>query len=196
MIATGIIFIIIGGIILGYGTNVNNNMDIQLDSFFSNGTTNTGDSFVIIGTILIIVGAIFLITGIIKNIQQNKLSTINSMLNRNSYNNVLNDLRNKNLITQEEYENKIRNNNPKDIQRVCFFCKSDLSENEIYCHSCGKKQPNQHCPKCNYKLAENSYFCSNCGTKINSDNITKECKHCGEKIEDDCKFCIKCGAKQ
>ena len=66
MIAFGIILAILGTVGLVCGTSMNNNMSMQMESLFSNGTTNPGSMFVVLGAIALILGIILFIAGIAK----------------------------------------------------------------------------------------------------------------------------------
>ena len=49
------------------GNAQNNDMEAQLESIFSNGTSNPGDTFLYIGIAVAVVGLILLIVGLTKN---------------------------------------------------------------------------------------------------------------------------------
>ncbi len=142
MIIIGIILIVLGGASWVYGSSVNNDMDIQLESFFNNGNTGTGDNFVIIGIILLVIGFILVIAGIAKYLMsQNKNNT-------DSRAKTLDDLRAKGLISQEDYNARVTTRSQVDTTE-----KNYVKSNFKYCKHCGMK------------LDGDSLFCPKCGTK-------------------------------
>lgn len=49
------------------------------------------------------------------------------------------------------------------------------------------------CPYCNSEISDNSMFCGSCGKKLPQQ---KECVKCGKIIDDISDYCPYCGAKQ
>lgn len=67
MIILGIISLIVGIVLYFIGTNINNDIDAQLESFFNDGITNPGSTQETIGIILMIVGILLIVVGVIIN---------------------------------------------------------------------------------------------------------------------------------
>ena len=70
MIILGVILLIAGGASLVYGIQMNNSLEHQLESIFSNGTANPGTPFIAIGAVVAVVGLLLLIFGLVKNSQK------------------------------------------------------------------------------------------------------------------------------
>lgn len=66
MIVLGIVFLLVGGLLIIGGINVNNDLEAQIDSFFNNGTTDPGSSIIVIGVFTAVVGLIMLMVGIVQ----------------------------------------------------------------------------------------------------------------------------------
>ena len=62
----GIILIIIGGGMTWYGNSQNSNAEAIVESFIKSGQLNPGDTFKIIGIIVIVVGVVLLLAGLIR----------------------------------------------------------------------------------------------------------------------------------
>lgn len=75
MIILGIILICAGAASYIYGEQINNNIGMQLESFFNTGTTNPGSIYVTIGIVVAVIGLILTIIGIIKKFQPTKQET-------------------------------------------------------------------------------------------------------------------------
>ena len=67
--------------------------------------------------------------------------------------------------------------------KECINCKTQLEDDELFCHECGTKQelnetesqaevkediPLKKCPQCGKEIEDDSDFCPYCGSKINS----------------------------
>lgn len=147
-IVFGIIFIIVGIISMLYGNSENNSYERQFESFFSSGTRNPGSTFVILGIIGIVLGIILLVVGIWLNSKNNStpISPNNSMVQTEFYNPIddriknLMDLKNKNLISDDEFINKY--------------------------HELVREKQNGTCPTCGTKVESRGFFCSICGHKL------------------------------
>lgn len=70
MLILGIILICAGAASYIYGEQINNNIGMQLESFFNTGSTNPGSIYVTIGIVVAVIGLIFTIIGIIKKFQR------------------------------------------------------------------------------------------------------------------------------
>lgn len=70
MLILGIILICAGAASYIYGEQINNNIGMQLESFFNTGSTNPGSIYVTIGIVAAVIGLIFTIIGIIKKFQR------------------------------------------------------------------------------------------------------------------------------
>ena len=65
--------------------------------------------------------------------------------------------------------------------KLCINCKTQLDDDELFCHECGTKQVIEDiAPQKEEK----------------STSKGKNCLHCGEAIEEDCTFCPFCGKSQ
>lgn len=113
MIIFGVIFIIAGGISWFYGSSQNNNMDVQLNSFFEGGETITVNVFVIASIILFIIGIILIVVGFAKII-----------INKNTDEDI-------NLQTEQSI--------PDTQKRFCSFCGNTIEPTNMYCSYCGSK---------------------------------------------------------
>lgn len=79
MIVFGVISLIVGAVLYFMGTNINNDMDAQMESFFNDGITNPGSTQETIGIILMIVGVLLIIVGaIMKSASSNNINNYNS----------------------------------------------------------------------------------------------------------------------
>ena len=65
--------------------------------------------------------------------------------------------------------------------KECINCKTQLEDDELFCHECGTKQEIEEVAAQNEETATPS---------------DKKCIHCGETIEEDSAFCPYCGKKQ
>lgn len=137
MIALGIILIVLGGVSVFFGNQLNNNMEIRMNQFFNSGTTDPGSGFVIVGIIVLIVGGIFLVAGVVRAFLKSKNGSIEQNSEYISKINTLNELKSKGLITQQDYDNEI----------------SNISDRKIYCQNCGTaiEEDYSFCPKCGSK---------------------------------------------
>ena len=70
MLILGILMICAGAASYIYGEQLNNNIGMQLESFFNTGSTNPGSTYVTIGVVVAVIGLILAIAGIIKNTQR------------------------------------------------------------------------------------------------------------------------------
>lgn len=70
MIILGIILICAGAASYIYGEQLNNNIGMQLESFFNTGSTNPGSIYVTIGIVVAVIGLIIAVIGIIKKFQR------------------------------------------------------------------------------------------------------------------------------
>ena len=59
--------------------------------------------------------------------------------------------------------------------KECVNCKTQLENDELFCHECGAKQPIDNLGETTQELRG------------------KKCIHCGEEIESDSMFCPFCG---
>lgn len=51
--------------------------------------------------------------------------------------------------------------------KKCIKCGAELQNEDVFCISCGTKQPEfKPCPKCGHPIEEDDTFCTNCGNKI------------------------------
>ncbi|WP_167957880.1 DUF3185 family protein [Anaerosporobacter faecicola] len=61
MTLLGILFLLVGAGLAIYGYSLNNSVEAQLESFFSNGSTNPGTIFIIIGIVVAVLGIVFIL---------------------------------------------------------------------------------------------------------------------------------------
>lgn len=84
--------------------------------------------------------------------------------------------------------------------KACTECKTSLSEDDVFCISCGKKyvEPtttiNKECIKCKNPIQEDQLFCSNCGEKNESKPPRVYCDKCGTEKQENANFCPSCGS--
>lgn len=133
MIVFGVISLIVGAVLYFMGTNLNNDMDAQMESFFNDGITNPGSTQETIGIILMIVGVLLIIVGaIMKSASSNNINTYNSTSSNNYAGTWL-------------CRCGTRNSDYNSICSNCNTRKSDLEANNDgswVCPMCGCK--NQH----------------------------------------------------
>ena len=67
MIFLGILLLCGGGGLAIYGNSLNNSFEARWDSFWTNGNTDPGTTYIIIGIVLGVIGIILLIYGLSKN---------------------------------------------------------------------------------------------------------------------------------
>lgn len=72
LIIIGIIFIFSGFVTFVMGDTMNNDMDMQMESLFNNGTTNPGDEIVYAGVACLVIGLVMLVIGIVGQMNKNK----------------------------------------------------------------------------------------------------------------------------
>lgn len=133
MIVFGVISLVVGAVLYFMGTNINNDMDAQMESFFNDGITNPGSTQETIGIILMIVGVLLVIVGVI----------VNSSSNNNQ--NTNNGTTNSNYAGTWLCRCGTRNSEYNSICSNCNTRKSDLEANNDgswVCPMCGCK--NQH----------------------------------------------------
>ena len=71
----------------------------------------------------------------------------------------------------------------------CKKCNAELTEDAIYCPSCGVRvDGKKRCKNCGRDVPEEGLYCIYCGTRLDGKII---CAKCGEAFEG--KFCPKCG---
>ena len=167
MIGLGFLILFIGVVFVGYGNQLNNDIETQMDSLFEKGTTNTGDNYIVIGIFIGIIGLILLIYGIFRAKNKNdSLSENNQVIN----------------VSTHQFENCIK----------CSYCGSLNLGDSKFCAACGEEIKIMNCNNCNTLLLPEQNFCPNCGQKIEKD---LKCKVCDAKLSPENKFCPKCGEK-
>ncbi len=149
MIVLGIIFMIGGAISFIYGSSMNNSYEAQWNSFFNSGTKDPGSMFTLIGAFAVILGVIFVVIGIvIYNNKKGKYVKNNGYMNQfeNKNNNRINqliELKNKGLITEGEFNQKLQsltNYVPAQTKNsFCTSCGAEIRESDLFCPRCGKK---------------------------------------------------------
>lgn len=61
MTLLGILLLLVGAGLAVYGYSLNNSVEAQLESLFTNGSTNPGTIFIIVGIIVAVLGIVFII---------------------------------------------------------------------------------------------------------------------------------------
>ena len=146
MIIWGIVLTIFGAIFYHNGVQTNNSLEAQMESIFNDGVSNPGSTNVTIGVILMLVGILLVIIGIVNYYNEEKTTTaVRYTPSR--------------MPTERQQTNFIRNR--------CAHCGAFLSDDDIFCPTCGKENSNfKHCPNCNERISVNKSFCKHCGAEI------------------------------
>lgn len=135
MIAIGILCMIFGGVLCVVGNSVNNDVEARMESFFSDGVTNPGSTYVTIGILLLVVGGILLLVGAIMRANRNNSSTTDRSSGNNCQQNVQNNM--------SPYQNQPIYRGPaaQPPKVVCPHCGGLLPKGSKFCSFCGKKVP-------------------------------------------------------
>lgn len=153
-IISGAICSLVGVICLIGGIINNNSLESQLSSMFNSKAVKPGTIFIIIGSVLLAIGVIILIVGIYQFTQNkpfNSMQTINTPFDYDLALSRANELREKGLISEEEY-------NAKLIQ---------LKKRVNYKGQCATKESeSKYCTHCGAILPLNCKFCKNCGMEL------------------------------
>ena len=187
MLALGIVLTIFGIIMALIGNGMNNNMDMQFESFFESGQVNPGDVFIYLGIGLVVLGIIFVIIGIAGRAQKNNIppwaaygSTAGTQMFK---------------CCRCGYKGL--------YSRSCPVCKSKqtmlpYNGNTVSSgHSEGQSGVSAvKCHSCGSTIASGSKFCSKCGSAVvNGENDGHKCAKCGAAVKDGAAFCANCGNK-
>ncbi len=154
MIIIGIIVCALGGFDIFNGVAINNDVEKQMESFFNDGKTNTGDTLIYAGIVFVIIGALLIICGTIR--LNNKAKYKNQLFNNN-----------KNLWlclycgTQNTGEFCIGCGTKHVIYPVNYgwTCICGNNANGEFCNRCGTKKPSaviNTYPNCGNGTAQNA----------------------------------------
>lgn len=153
-LAIGLVSLVVGLICLIVGISQNNSLESQMSSYFKNGTTNPGTPLIVVGVIFLVAGVAMAIAGIYMTLYKKPSyisKPVNGQFNYNESLKRADELREKGLITEAEYSEKLAKINTMNNE-------DNLSQNQHtetkYCSFCGEKIP------------VNSTFCSRCGNKL------------------------------
>lgn len=153
-IICGAICSLVGVICLIGGIINNNSLESQLSSMFNSKAVKPGTIFIIIGSILLAIGVIILIIGIYQFTQNksfNSIQTINTPFDYDLALSRANELREKGLISDEEYNSKL----VQLKKRVNYKSQYATKESE-----------SKYCSHCGAELSLNCKFCKNCGMEL------------------------------
>lgn len=146
MIALGFVILFLGGMMYLNGSNINNDMDAQMESIFNEGVVNPGAEAEKVGVLLMVVGFALIIVG-----------AITSANKKNGGQN-------------------IPTNQGKNLTNAlkCPQCGAIVDPNNKFCAGCGAplQQPTVDgvvCPHCGGVCREGSRFCTHCGQSITND---------------------------
>lgn len=149
MITLGIISLIAGVFLYMTGNSMNNDVEAQLESFFSDGVTNPGSGYETFGIVLIVLGILFIIIGIYLKKKDEETALPKNYENQQTH------------ITNNSTNHKWR----------CSGCGNMISTE--FCPHCGKNQNIQEhtvaghlCPHCGKEISAESKFCMHCGKEI------------------------------
>lgn len=120
MIAIGILCMIFGGVLCVVGNSVNNDVEARMESFFSDGVTNPGSTYVTIGILLLVVGGILLLVGAIMRANRNNSSTSDRSSGNNCQQNVQNNMSRIKTSRSTEVLRRSRRRWSARIAAVCF----------------------------------------------------------------------------
>lgn len=75
-------------------------------------------------------------------------------------------------VSSEDGGQEIQNKNQekKEVMRICRKCGAELSENAKFCRACGTgvavEPESRNCPKCGAAVSSEAGFCKGCGEKL------------------------------
>lgn len=181
MLAAGIVFIILGIISAVVGNSMNNNMDMQFESFFENGQVDPGDIFLYLGLGLILLGIILVIAGIARNAQKSSMPPL-AMYGASS---------------GSQTFKCCRCGYTGFYSKTCPVCKSKQTMLPYNGHNAEKSAQlkgtsEKKCPNCGATVSEESKFCNKCGSSL-SEKL--KCEKCGTENNTGDAFCANCGNK-
>ncbi|MBE6778753.1 MAG: zinc ribbon domain-containing protein [Ruminococcaceae bacterium] len=147
MMIFGVLLSIFGVILYSGGVDINNDMDAQMESIFSNGVANPGSTQETVGIVLLISGILLIIIGIAKKYNQRPHND--------------EPVENKPIEPPECGQNALTKENR------CAYCGAILSDESIFCSTCGQKNSNFiSCPNCGQRISAGSVYCDSCGAEI------------------------------
>jgi hypothetical protein len=142
------------------------------------------------------------------------------VVNKNSDNTNSNISINTDFLNNLNLSNMISSNKKASITLNCPTCQNQLSENDVFCSSCGTNVQRyiqvtllDNCPSCNNSITSSDVFCSGCGYNIQQykqsyysssqeekqtillSNIQNNCSKCGNTHQVGDTFCENCGNK-
>lgn len=155
-IISGAICSLVGVICLIGGIINNNSLESQLSSLFNSNDSKPGNIYIIIGSILLLTGVIILIIGIYQFTQNkpfNSTQIVNTPFDYDLALSRANELREKGLISDEEYNSKLvqlnlKSNHNHQISNLksqlifCSYCGAKISSDSKFCKQCGKELEN------------------------------------------------------
>lgn len=182
MLASGIIFVILGIISVVIGKDINNDVGRQAKSFFESGKVNSGDIFITIGMGLVILGGIFIIVGIARIGSKNNPRPIYAIPNglfvcqccgfQGPYSPICPVCNSKNSMVRINIGASIPSapaSASKPSTETCPYCGTTLISGKKFCDTCGKAlRESKTCSKCGAEVRGEAAFCANCGNKLNS----------------------------
>lgn len=148
MIIIGVIMLIAGVASYVYGNQMNNSIEKQIESLFSNGTTNPGSIFVTVGIVVAVIGIVLIVVGCIKKYKGN---------------NGMEQVPVRPIKTQKT---------------TCPHCGSELMNGSVVCSKCGMHMDVNNCEEMpelvgiNGPLAGMIYKISDSGLIIGRDSIS------------------------
>ena len=127
---------------------------------------------------------------------------------------------NTDFLNNLNLSNMLSHNKNASVTLNCPTCQKQLSENDVFCSSCGTNVQSfiqvtllANCPSCNNSITSSDVFCSGCGYNIQQykqsyysssqeekqtillSNIQNNCSKCGNTPQVGDTFCENCGNK-
>lgn len=171
MIVVAVVLIIMGFISCYYGIEMNNDMDMQMESLFGSGKTDPGSIYILIGVALILSGLVLLIWEINHAKKTSASSTTPPSVS---------------FLKQCTQ----CGNRTSDNFAFCPICGGQMQEIWQQCPACKRMI-----------IGEDIQYCPGCGDKMpnivlkSAEEEQKRCSNCGVFLDDSCKYCPGCGNK-
>lgn len=130
MIIIGFILIVLGSIAAIYGNNLNNDIERQLESIFSNGQTNSGDLAVYIGIAFVIIGILIVLLDISRGRRGGDLAAADSA-------HKWCPVCGARIAMEAEFCCKCGSKQLQHKKNICRQCGLQLEEDAVFCSKCG-----------------------------------------------------------
>lgn len=138
---SGTLFFCGGIMLIVFGHMQNNDFMHQINSFWSTGQVNPGDSLISIGWLCCIIGAIVIVACLFAVLMKNRQATKTNVPSMAG-----------------------------EVIKWCPACGAQLMGDDLFCTKCGIAQVFSRtitCVQCGTKIDGQSHYCSKCGTAVN-----------------------------